>query len=97
MIRFNLYFFKIEFLSINCHGFFTIEQVSNASFSCYPNNSLSSFTNFLPEKIHLKGEWEVAFFQKNRTLPCTKTLQSENLLSEMDEKVLRKKYSIAAY
>ena len=39
---------------------FTIEQVSNASFNCYPNNSLTSFTNFLPEQIHLKGEWEVA-------------------------------------
>ena len=39
---------------------FTIELVSNASFNCYPNNSLSSFTNFLPEQIHLKGEWEVA-------------------------------------
>ena len=39
---------------------FTIELVTNASFNCYPNNSLSSFTNFLPEQIHLKGEWEVA-------------------------------------
>ena len=39
---------------------FTIELVSNASFNCYPNNCLSSFTNFLPEQIHLKGEWEVA-------------------------------------
>ena len=39
---------------------FTIELVSNASFNCYPNNSLSSFTNFLPEQIHPKGECEVA-------------------------------------
>ena len=39
---------------------FTIELVSNASFNCYPNNSLNSFTNFLPEQIHLKGEREVA-------------------------------------
>ena len=39
---------------------FTIELVSNASFNCYPNNSLSSFTSFLLEQIHLKGEWEVA-------------------------------------
>ena len=38
---------------------FTIELVSNASFNCYPNNSLSSFTNFLREQIHLKGEWDV--------------------------------------
>ena len=39
---------------------FTIELVSNASFNCFPNNSISSFTNFLPEQIHLKVEWEVA-------------------------------------
>ena len=28
---------------------FTVELVSNASLDCYPNNTLSSFTNFLPE------------------------------------------------
>ena len=39
---------------------FTIELVPSASLNCYPNNSLSSFTNFLHEQIHLKGEWEVA-------------------------------------
>ena len=39
---------------------FTVELVSNASFICSPNNSLSSYTKFLPEQIHLKGEWEVA-------------------------------------
>ena len=40
--------------------FFTIEIVSNASFISYLYNRLSSFTNFLPEQTHLKGEWEVA-------------------------------------
>ena len=40
--------------------FFTIELVFNAFLNCYPNNSLSSFTNFLAEQIHLKGGWEVA-------------------------------------
>ena len=39
---------------------FTVELVSNASFDCYPNNTLSSFANFLPEQINLDGEWEVA-------------------------------------
>ena len=39
---------------------FTIGLVSNASFYCYRNNSLGSFTSFLPEQIHLKGEWKVA-------------------------------------
>ena len=39
---------------------FTVELVSNASFDCYLNNTLSSFTDFLPEQINLEGEWEVA-------------------------------------
>ena len=39
---------------------FTFELVSNASFNCYPNNSLSSFTKFLWEQLNLKGEWELA-------------------------------------
>lgn len=39
---------------------FTIELVSNASNQLFPNNSLSSFTNFLPEQVNLKGKWEVA-------------------------------------
>ena len=40
---------------------FTIDLVSNASLNFYPNNILSSFTKFLPEQKHLKGEWEVVF------------------------------------
>ena len=36
------------------------ELVSNASFNCYPVNSLSTFTKFLAERIQLKGEWKVA-------------------------------------
>ena len=39
---------------------FTVELISNASFDCYPSNTLSSFSNFLLEKINLEGEWEVA-------------------------------------
>ena len=39
---------------------FTVEMVSNASLDCYPNNTLSSFKNFLTEQINLDGEWEVA-------------------------------------
>ena len=38
---------------------FYVELVSNASFDCYPNNTLSSFTNLLPEQINLEVEWEV--------------------------------------
>ena len=53
-------FFKLNFYQSDVMDSFTIELVLNASFNCYPNNSLNSFTSFLPEQIHLKGEWEVA-------------------------------------
>ena len=39
---------------------FTIELVSNASAQLFPDNILSSFTNFLPEQLNLDGQWEVA-------------------------------------
>ena len=39
---------------------FTIEFVSNASGELFSNNTLSSFTNFLPEQVNLEGQWEVA-------------------------------------
>ena len=38
----------------------TVELVSNASFDCYPNNTLSSSTNFLLEQINFEKEWEGA-------------------------------------
>ena len=39
---------------------FTIELVSNASGKLFPDKTLSSSTNFLPEQINLEGQWEVA-------------------------------------
>ena len=39
---------------------FTIELVSSASAQLFPDNTLSSFTNFLPEQLNLEGQWEVA-------------------------------------
>ena len=39
---------------------FTTELVSNASLQLFPNNTLSSFTIFLPEQVNLDGQWEVA-------------------------------------
>ena len=39
---------------------FTLELVSNASMDIYPNNTLASFTNFLPHEINLRGSWEIA-------------------------------------
>ena len=38
----------------------TIELVSKASSQLFPNNTLSSFTTFLPEQVNLAGQWEVA-------------------------------------
>ena len=40
---------------------FTIELVSIASSEMFPDNTLSSFTNFLPDQVNLEGQWEVAF------------------------------------
>ena len=39
---------------------FTIELVSNASAQLFPDNTLSSFTNFLPEQLNLDGQWKVS-------------------------------------
>ena len=39
---------------------FTIKLVSNASSDLFPDNTLSSFANFFPEEVNLKGQWEVA-------------------------------------
>lgn len=42
---------------------FIVDLVSNASTDIYPNNTLSSFTNFLPDQISLEGDWEVALME----------------------------------
>ena len=39
---------------------FTIELVSNATGDLFPDNTLSSSTNFSPEQVNLEGQWEVA-------------------------------------
>ena len=39
---------------------FPKELVSNASGEIFPDNTLSSFTNFLPEQLNLEGQWEFA-------------------------------------
>ena len=40
-------------------------MVSNASGELFPDNTLSSFTNFLPEQLNLEGQWEVAISEKS--------------------------------
>ena len=42
---------------------FTKELVSNAYGELFPDNTLSSFTNFLPEQVNLEGQWEVAILE----------------------------------
>ena len=44
---------------------FTLELVSNASGELFPNNTLSPFTNSLPEQVKLEGQWEVAISEKS--------------------------------
>ena len=39
---------------------FRVQLVANASSQLFPNNTLSSFTKFLPEQVNLDGQWEVA-------------------------------------
>ena len=39
---------------------FTIELVSNASGELFPDNTLSSFTKFLPEQVNSEVHWKVA-------------------------------------
>ena len=39
---------------------FTKEFASDASGELFPNNTLSSFTDFLPVQVNLVGQWEVA-------------------------------------
>ena len=43
----------------------TIELVSNASGELFPNNTLTSVTNFFPEQVNLEGQWEVAISEKS--------------------------------
>ena len=38
-------------------------MVSNASAQLFPDITLSSFTNFLPEQLNLEGQWEVAILE----------------------------------
>ena len=42
---------------------YTVDLVSSSSFNVYPDNSLASFTNFLPDQLEFEGEWEVALLE----------------------------------
>ena len=64
---------------------FTIELVSNASGQLFPDNTLSSFTNFLPEQVNLKGQWEVAISEIS--YPSMYQNITEGKLKFLDEKL----------
>ena len=49
---------------------FTKELVSYASGELFPDNTLSSFTNFLPEQVNLDGQWEVAISEISYPSMC---------------------------
>ena len=57
---------------------FTIELVSNESEQLFHVNTLSSFTNFLPEQLNLEGQWRLQF-RKYPTHHCKKMSGRENL------------------
>ena len=42
---------------------FYLELVSSAPSQVYPQNTMASFTIFLPDKIELDGSWEVALVE----------------------------------
>ena len=67
----------------------TIELVSNASLQLFPNNTLSSYTNFLPEQVKLDGQWEVAISE----IPFPSMYQNvaEGKIMFYDEKLSKKR------
>ena len=64
---------------------FTIELVSNASGELFPDNALSSVTNFLPEQVILEGQWEVAISEKS--YPSMYQNLTEGYFKFFDEKL----------
>ena len=67
---------------------FTIEFVSNASSQFFPNNTLSSFTKFLPEQVNLYGQWEVAIYEMS--YPSMYRNVTEGKFMFYDEKLSKK-------
>ena len=64
---------------------FTIELVSIASGELFPDNTLSSLTNFLPEQVNLEGQWETAISEKS--YPSMYKNMTERYFKFFDEKL----------
>ena len=64
---------------------FTKELVSNATGELFPDITLSSFTNFLPEELNLEGQWEVAISEIS--YPSMYQNKTEGKFKFFDEKL----------
>ena len=64
---------------------FTIELVSYASGELFPDNTLSSFTHFLPEQVILEGQWD--FSISETSYPSTYQNITEGYFKFFDEKL----------
>ena len=62
-----------------------MELVSKASGELFPDNTLSSFTNFLPEQVNSEGQWEVAISEI--TYPSMYQNITEGYFKFFDDKV----------
>ena len=60
-------------------------EFSNASGEFFPDNKLSSLTNFLPEQVNLEGQWEVAI--PNISYPSRYQNITEGYFKFFDEKL----------
>ena len=60
-------------------------MVSNASGELFPNNTLNSFTNFLPEQVKLVAQWEIAISETS--YPSMYQNKTEGKFKFFDEKL----------
>ena len=83
---FEASFIKKSWLkSFNTGFVYTIEIVSNASRELFPNNTLRSFKNLLPEEVILEGQWEFAISEISYPSMCQNI--TEGKLKFFDEKL----------
>ena len=63
----------------------TIELAADASGELFPDNTLSYFTNFLPEQLNLEEQWEVAISEIS--YPSTYQNMTEGKFKFFEEKL----------
>ena len=62
-----------------------MKLLSNASAQLFRDNTLSSFSNFLPQQLNLESQWEVAVSEK--TYPSMYQNVTERKLMFFDKKL----------